>query len=101
MGKGPRLLAAAPAIAAGIAGLSAQERVFRSGVDGVTITVSVRSNNRPVAGLTGADFVLTDNGVEQELSTLAAENVPLDLTLLLDLSSSVDGPLLQRLKTAV
>jgi VWFA-related protein len=101
MTKGPRWLAAALAIAAGIAGLSAQDRVFRSGVDGIIITVSVRSNNRPVGGLTAADFVLTDNGVEQELSTLAAEKVPLDLTLLLDLSSSVDGPLLQRLKIAV
>src|SRR5436190_4587082 len=89
------------AVLAGIAGLAAQERVFRSGVDGITITVSVRSNNRPVTGLTAADFLLTDNGVEQELTTLAAEKVPLDLTLLLDLSSSVDGPLLQRLKTAV
>ena len=79
----------------------AGQEVFRSGVDGITITVSVRSNNRAVAGLTAADFELTDNGVEQELSTLAAEKVPLDLTLLLDLSSSVDGQLLHRLKTAV
>jgi VWFA-related protein len=79
----------------------AQERVFRSGVDGVTIAVSVRSNNRPVIGLTADDFELTDNGVRQDLTTIAAEKVPLDLTLLLDLSSSVDGPLLQRLKTAV
>jgi VWFA-related protein len=79
----------------------AQERVFRSGVDGVTITVSVRNNNRPVTGLSAADFELRDNGVPQELTTIAAEKVPLDLTLLLDLSSSVDGPLLQRLKTAV
>jgi VWFA-related protein len=77
------------------------QEVFRSGVDGITITVSVRSGNRPVTGLTSADFVLTDNGVEQQLTTLAAEKVPLDLTLLLDLSSSVDGPLLHRLKTAV
>jgi VWFA-related protein len=77
------------------------QEVFRSGVDGITITVSVRSNNRAVPGLTAADFGLTDNGVEQELSTLSAEKVPLDLTLLLDLSSSVDGPLLHRLKTAV
>jgi VWFA-related protein len=75
--------------------------VFRSGVDGITVAVSVRSNNRPVAGLTAADFTLTDNGVEQDLSTIAAGKVPLDLTLLLDLSSSVDGPLLRRLKTAV
>jgi len=79
----------------------AQERVFRSGVDGITIAVSVRSNNKPVPGLTADDFELTDNGVRQELSTIAAEKVPLDLTLLLDLSSSVDGPLLQRLKAAV
>lgn len=81
--------------------LAAQERVFRSGVDGVTIAVSVRSGNKPVAGLTAADFALTDNGVAQAVTTIAAGHVPLDLTLLLDLSSSVDGPLLQRLKTAV
>ena len=87
--------------AAGHRDAGRQERVFRSGVDGVTITVSVRSNNRPVSGLTAADFELTDNGVPQELTTIAAEKVPLDLTLLLDLSSSVDGPMLQRLKTAV
>jgi VWFA-related protein len=79
----------------------AQERVFRSGVDGVTVAVSVRNSNRPVIGLTADDFELTDNGVRQDLTTIAAERLPLDLTLLLDLSTSVDGPLLQRLKTAV
>jgi VWFA-related protein len=89
------------AVLAAIGALSAQDRVFRSGVDGVTITVSVRSGGRPVSGLTGADFELTDNGVPQAITTIAAEKVPLDLTLLLDLSSSVDGPLLERLKTAV
>jgi VWFA-related protein len=77
------------------------QQVFRSGVDGVTLTVSVRSSNRPVPGLSAGDFELTDNGVPQAITTIAAEKVPLDLTLLLDLSSSVDGPLLQRLKTAV
>jgi VWFA-related protein len=96
-----RRLAALAGMLAAVATLAAQERVFRSGVDGVTITVSVRSNNRPVPGLTADDFELTDNGVRQDLTTLAAEKVPLDLTLLLDLSSSVDGPLLMRLKTAV
>jgi VWFA-related protein len=96
-----RSLAPLTVALAAIATLAAQERVFRSGVDGVTITVSVRSANRPVAGLTADDFELTDNGVRQDLTTLAAEKVPLDLTLLLDLSSSVDGPLLTRLKTAV
>jgi VWFA-related protein len=95
-----RRLLPAVAVLSAMATPAGQE-VFRSGVDGITITVSVRSNNRAVPGLTAADFLLTDNRVEQELTTIAAEKVPLDLTLLLDLSSSVDGPLLQRLKTAV
>src|SRR6185436_11101142 len=54
-----------------------------------------------VAGLTSADFELRDNGVPQQISSISAEKVPLDLRLLLDLSSSVDGPQLHRLKTAV
>jgi VWFA-related protein len=75
--------------------------VFRSGVEGVIIPVSVSSGNKPVADLSAADFELRDNGVVQELQRVDSEKVPLDLTLLLDLSSSVDGPLLQRLKNAV
>jgi len=80
--------------------LSAQQ-LFRSGVEGVVIPVSVRNGNKPVAGLTAADFELRDNGVVQELQSVAAEKIPIDVTVLLDLSSSVDGPMLQRLKTAV
>jgi len=81
------------------AALSAQ--VFRSGVDGVTVVVSVRAGNKPVTGLSAADFHVTDNGVRQTITSVAAAQVPLDLTLLLDLSSSVDGPQLQRIKKAV
>jgi VWFA-related protein len=80
--------------------VSAQQ-TFRSGVTGVVIPVSVRSGNKPVSGLTAADFELRDNGVVQALQDVSAEKIPVDLTLLLDLSSSVDGPMLQRLKMAV
>ena len=80
---------------------SAAQQVFRSGVDAVIIPVSVRSGNKPVGGLTVADFELRDNGVVQEIRSVSAEAIPIDVTLLLDLSSSVDGPMLQRLKTAV
>jgi VWFA-related protein len=90
------LIAAAVAVAA-----ATSQQVFKSGVDGVTVVVSVRSGNKPVTGLTAADFELRDNGVAQTITSVAAEQVPLDLTLLLDLSSSVDGPTLRRLKTAV
>lgn len=93
-----RLLTAVVLVATVAAG-SAQ--VFRSGVDGVSVVVSVRQGNKPVGGLTAADFQLTDNGVAQTISSVAAERVPLDLTLLLDSSSSVDGPQLARLKKAV
>jgi VWFA-related protein len=75
--------------------------LFRSGVDGVIIPVTVRNGNRPVGGLTAADFELRDNGIHQEIQNASAEKIPIDLTLLLDLSASVDGPTLQRLKTAV
>jgi VWFA-related protein len=79
----------------------ASQQVFKSGVDGVTVVVSVRSGNKPIPGLTAADFEVRDNSVAQRITSVAAEKVPLDLTLLLDLSSSVDGPMLQRLKAAV
>jgi VWFA-related protein len=75
--------------------------VFKSGVDAVIIPVAVRAGNKPVPGLSAADFELRDNGVLQEIRTVEAEAIPIDVTLLLDLSSSVDGPMLQRLKTAV
>lgn len=93
--------AAVAAVFAATAVVAAGAQVFRSGADGVTVVVSVRDGKKPVSGLTAADFELTDNAVPQTISSVSAEKVPLDLTLLLDLSSSVDGPQLQRIKKAV
>jgi len=92
---------AAGVLVAACSALLCAQSTFRSGVDGVTVVVTVQKGNQPVAGLTSTDFELRDNDVPQEISSISAEKVPLDLTLLLDLSSSVDGPQLQRLKTAV
>ena len=77
------------------------QQPFRSTVEGVAIQASVKSANRPVAGLTAEDFQVRDNGVPQQITAVAAEQVPLDLTLLLDSSASVDGPTIQRLKGAI
>lgn len=77
------------------------QTVFRSGVDGVAIPVTVKSGGRFVSGLNAADFEVRDNGVVQQIRTSDAHTVPLDLTLLLDASTSVDGPVLQQLKDAV
>jgi VWFA-related protein len=93
------LLAATTAL--GIPAVSAQQTTFRSGVDGVTMQVSVLHGNRPVGGLTAQDFELLDNGVPQALATFASQRFPIDMTLLLDLSGSVEGRLLQHLKAAV
>ncbi|MGH9411793.1 MAG: VWA domain-containing protein, partial [Vicinamibacterales bacterium] len=77
------------------------QQVFRAGVDGVAIQAAVARGDRPVAGLGARDFALHDNGVAQEITAVAAETLPVDVTLLLDASASVDGATLARLKAAV
>jgi len=80
---------------------SGAQQLFRSTVEGVTIPVTVKSGGRFVPGLKASDFEVRDNGVVQQIRTLDADAVPLDLTLLLDASTSVDGPLLEKLKSTV
>jgi hypothetical protein len=64
----------------------ARQQVFRAGVDVVIVDVAVTRNNRPVDGLTATDFVLTDNGVPQQILDVSRESVPIDLTLIADMS---------------
>jgi VWFA-related protein len=78
-----------------------QPPVFRTSVLGVNVNVSVRKGNAPVQGLTAADFELTDNGVPQAISAVSLETLPVDITLLLDVSRSVEGQRLDRLKYGV
>lgn len=81
--------------------LSAQTPVFRSAVDFVAVDVSVRRGERAIAGLTAADFEVRDNGAVQTITDLSYESLPIDVTLLVDLSGSVTGPLLTSLTRAV
>jgi VWFA-related protein len=78
-----------------------QAPVFRSTVEGVSVSVSVRSASKPVQGLKTSDFELLDNGVPQRIEALSVETLPIDVTLLLDLSRSVAGQRLERLKLSV
>jgi hypothetical protein len=73
--------------AAGLS-LPAQQRVFRGAVDSVQIPVAVHAGNRPVANLTAQDFTLTDNGVAQRILDVTREAQPMDVTLIVDVSSS-------------
>jgi VWFA-related protein len=72
--------------------LRAQNTVgtFRSGVDLVSLNVIVTDNHdKFVNGLTEKDFSVFEDGIQQDVSFFAAANVPLDLAILLDMSSSM------------
>lgn len=80
--------------------LGAQNRpVFRSSADAVRVDVSVMDGGRPVAGLTGRNFKVFDNGVEQQVDVLE-ESVGVHTTLLMDTSGSVAGTKLRALVDA-
>lgn len=67
-----------------------QSPVFRSGTNVVALNVTVIDPNKQyVAGLTAGDFAVYEDGVPQQLQFFEASNVPLDLILLLDTSSSM------------
>ena len=92
------------AVAAGLAVLSftagAAQQTFRVSVDAVRVDVLVLDGNRPVGGLTAADFELSDSGVAQRIDAITFEDVPLSVMLALDASGSVRGAPLEHLKDA-
>jgi VWFA-related protein len=67
--------------------------VFKAGVDLVTLQVSVLdSYDLPVEGLTAADFIVFEDGVEQDVAMLLSpRETPLDIALLMDVSESMGG----------
>ena len=86
-----------------VAAASAQApppRTFNVGVEGVYVDVFVTDGNRPVVGLTAADFELKDNGARQPLELVAVESLPMTTFLVLDTSGSVAGEKLARLQAA-
>ena len=90
----------AAAVAASLM-MSAQDSRFRSGVDAVRVDALVVDGRRPVAGLTAEDFELRDTGVLQAIDSVALADVPISVMVLLDVSTSVAGSTLDRLKEGV
>lgn len=85
----PRFLHVAAFIAASAAVAVAQvSQVFRSTTEVVLVDVLVREGNRPVRNLTAADFIVYDSGAPQRIDQVSVEQLPIDLTLLLDTSGS-------------
>ena len=82
----------------GSAPVVAQQASFKSGIDIVPLTVTVTdTTGKYVTGLTGDDFTVLEDGVAQPLSFFASVDVPVDVALVLDTSSSMraDLPLAQ------
>lgn len=98
-----RVGAALAGLAVVTAGATArqQQSVFRSGVDVVFVDVSVTDHHVPVRDLSSADFTLTDNGVTQDIDAVSMESMPIDVTLLLDVSGSVGAGVLQGLTRSI
>jgi hypothetical protein len=72
-----------------LSGIASQQApVFHATGRVVFVPVSVKSGNRPVSGLTAADFVVSDAGVPQKITDVAFEEVPIDVTLFVDNSTS-------------
>ncbi|MEZ5289696.1 MAG: VWA domain-containing protein [Vicinamibacterales bacterium] len=100
MAAGTRPLTAAALAVAAVALVSAQEPVFRAAVDTVRLDVSVTRGTQPVRGLTASHFEVRDNGVVQTVDRVSLAEVPLQLLLVLDTSSSVTGDRLDALLDA-
>ena len=75
-------------------------QVFRSRTDAVIVPVSVVQRGRAIGGLTAADFELRDNGVVQVIADLTTDRLPIDVTLVMDLSQSVNDAQLDALRQA-
>jgi VWFA-related protein len=86
----PAVTAPAPPAPAPARSVDATPGIFRSGVDLVSLNVIVTdAKDKFVTGLSQKDFAVYEDGVQQDVSFFAAANVPLDLAILLDSSSSM------------
>ena len=63
--------------------------VFRSGASMVAVNVTVLDGRKLVSGLGREAFEIYEDGVQQQVKFFEARNVPMDVILLLDTSSSM------------
>ena len=70
----------------------APQQTFRASTDVVLVDVAVWRGGTPVTGLTASDFELRDNGVRQQIETVDAVGVPIDLSIVVDVSGNPDRP---------
>jgi VWFA-related protein len=86
-------MAAAAAVAGGLTFFTVRAQTppaqtFRTGTDVVVVNVTVRDGGRMVTTRGAEDFIVTDNGVRQQVESIEAAAVPIDLTLVVDVSGT-------------
>lgn len=91
-----RIVAALTLAAATLAFARAPQQVIRSGVDLVSLNVTVMDGEHFVGGLDQAAFSVFEDGVKQDVTFFTSERQPIALSILLDSSTSMDS----KLKTA-
>ena len=80
-------------VAVGFASVTAgQQPTFRAGVDAVRVDVSVTDHGKPVHGLAAGNFVVTDNGTPEPVTSVTLERLPLRVVLLLDTAAAWKVP---------
>jgi VWFA-related protein len=95
-----RLVLVAGVALGAVAVAAPQPPTFSTAVQAVRVDVLVSEDDRPVLGLSPADFEVRDNGVLQEVSFASTEKLPLNVILALDASASLSGEPLQHLQAA-
>ena len=89
-----RLLIAVVSIASATTiGLGAQQGRFRSGIELVSLNVTVTDGAKYVTGLSEADFEVFEDGAKQTLSFFSPVQQPIALAILLDTSNSMEEKL--------
>ncbi|MBN2243923.1 MAG: VWA domain-containing protein [Acidobacteria bacterium] len=96
------LSAALPAIFLMIGALQApaQNPTFSVKREEVRVDVLVTYNGKPLEGLEASDFEVRDNGVPQTVESVRFQEIPASVILVLDMSGSVAGRLIDDLKKA-
>ena len=87
-------------LAAGILSEAVQKPTFSVKREEVRIDVLVTDNGKPVEGLMASDFEVLDNGVPQTIESASFQEIPASVILILDMSGSVAGRLMDNLKKA-
>jgi Ca-activated chloride channel family protein len=87
------LSVAAAVSAATIVAAQAPQPSFRSGVELVSLNVTVMEGTRYLTDLEQKDFKVFEDGTEQDVTFFSKTNLPIALALLIDTSASMDTKL--------